>query len=86
MLAERSSRFFQRRATGGTCQQLHTQFRFQPRQPATDDQLGHPKPERSRRNAARIGDLDEGLLLFDIHLCVPLPATQLVARCYYRDG
>ena len=86
MFAKGDAGFAQSRASGGTHQQLHTEFCFKLEQAPTDDRLRHPKPPRRRRNTPGIGDLDKGLQFFDIQLGVPCCGTQTVDESRYRSG
>lgn len=61
IVSECGSGFCERSAASGSRKQLDTKFRFKPEETTTDDRLGHPEPERSRRNAPGISDLYECL-------------------------
>jgi hypothetical protein len=58
-------------AARGSRKKLDAKFRLKAHQPPADDGLGQAKPARSRRDAARIGDLHEGPQLLDIHPAFP---------------
>ena len=84
IVPERGSGFSESSPAGGSREQLDTKFFFKPDETTTDDRLGHPKPQRSGRNAPGIGNFHECLQLFDIQFGVPRSATQLAMKWYYR--
>ena len=84
IVPERGAGFSESSSAGGPGEQLNAEFCFKANQPATDDRLGHAEPNCRGRNTSCIGDLDECLQLLDVHLGVPLFATQLALGWYYR--
>jgi nicotinamidase-related amidase len=84
VVPERGPGFSESSPAGGSRKQLDTQFGFEPEETTADDRLGHAEPERSGRHPSGIGNFHECLQFFDVQLGVPVSATQLAAKWYYR--
>jgi hypothetical protein len=84
IVAERRTGLCKRSAPRRSCNELDTEFRFEPDELPAGHRLGDAEPQRSRRYPACIGYFHKCPEIFDVQFCVPHHATLFGIWQHYR--